>query len=90
MTLRRDALACAAEWIAVVEHQAAQTARLVATVGRLEVKPGATNVIPGAVHASLDVRHAEDSVRRSAVQRLIAAAHEITSRRGLEVSLKRG
>jgi allantoate deiminase len=86
MALRRDALACAAEWITAVERHAMQTAGLVATVGSLEVEPGATNVVPGAVLASLDVRHADDPVRRSAVQRLIGAAGEIASRRGVDLS----
>ena len=57
MSLRRDALAGAARWIARVEEEARSSPGLVATVGRLETKPGAGNVIPAQVTASLDVRH---------------------------------
>jgi allantoate deiminase len=83
MHLRRDALACAAEWIAEVEREARSTAGLVATVGRLEALPGTGNVIAGEVRASLDVRHASDDLRLRAVDRMIAAAGDIASKRGL-------
>jgi allantoate deiminase len=83
MKARRDALACVAEWIGEVEREANRTPGLVATVGRLDVEPGAVNVVPGRSVASLDVRHADDGIRSSAVQRLAEAAQEIASRRGL-------
>jgi allantoate deiminase len=84
--LRHDALAGAAEWISLVEKEARSTAGLVATVGRLDVEPGAANVIPGLVRASLDVRHARDEARTSAVGRLRRHAEQIASERGLDVS----
>ncbi len=89
MHLRHDALAGAAEWITSVEKEAHATAGLVATTGRLHAEPGASNVIPGIVHASLDVRHADDAVRRPAVERLLRSAQEIAARRGLSVSWER-
>jgi len=55
-------------------------------VGRLEVEPGATNVIPGAARASLDVRHADDAVRRVAVERFLRSARQLAQWRGLSVS----
>jgi allantoate deiminase len=85
MHLRRDALAGAARWIAFVERQARAMPGIVATVGAIEVLPGAANVVPGEVCVSLDVRHAEDRVRRCAVQSLRAAAERIALRRGLRV-----
>ncbi|WP_245632034.1 allantoate amidohydrolase [Edaphobacter aggregans] len=84
MRLRRDALAAAAEWIAAVERLARNEEGLVATVGRIEVHPGAENVIAGEAQASLDVRHADDAMRRSAVERLIAATESIARARSLE------
>lgn len=84
MALRRDALACAAEWIVCVEQHAQQTRGLVATVGKLEVEPGAGNVVPGSAGATLDVRHANDYIRHRAVDILIEAAREISCRRGLQ------
>jgi allantoate deiminase len=87
MTGRRDALAAAAEWIAVVESDARGIPDLVATVGRIEVTPGATNVIPGRTVASLDVRHENDRVRRAASERLASAARAVAARRGVDVGI---
>ena len=81
--LRRDALACAAEWILGVEHEANTISGLAATVGRLDVEPGVSNVIAGRCRATLDVRHCDDDVRHQAVHRLLSSAHEIAQRRGV-------
>ncbi|MEI9974215.1 MAG: hypothetical protein WDO73_20490 [Ignavibacteriota bacterium] len=67
MNSRRDALACAAEWIGLVEHLGLTTPDLVATVGKIEAQPDAGNVIPGVAIAALDVRHAFDEVRQRAL-----------------------
>ena len=83
MHLRRDALAAAAEWIAVVEAFARRIDGLVATVGKLSLEPNAGNVIPGRVRVSLDVRHIRDSERNSFVEELISKAAAIAERRGL-------
>ena len=84
MTLRRDALAGAAEFIAGIESIAQRAPDLVATVGALTVSPGAANVIPGEVIHTLDVRHAKDSARRSALMQIGRLATQIASRRGLQ------
>jgi allantoate deiminase len=86
MKARRDALACAAVWISEVEREGNTTPGLVTTVGRLEVEPGAGNVVPGRCRLSLDVRHADDTMRRTAVGRLAKCAHDIASLRGLTVT----
>jgi allantoate deiminase len=83
MHLRCDALAAAAEWITAVEALARNTDGLVATVGRLTVEPNAGNVVPGRVQASLDLRHADDATRVSAVEELVARAGAIAAQRGL-------
>jgi allantoate deiminase len=83
MRLRNDALAAAAEWITQVESLARSTDGLVATVGKVTVKPNAANVVPGVVEVSLDLRHAHDPSRISAVEKLIAGANAISERRGL-------
>ena len=85
MLMRKDAVTGAAEWIGLVEQEALATAGLVATVGKIEARPGAGNVIPGEVRASLDVRHASDSIRVGAVDRLVNAARDVAGRRGLTV-----
>ena len=84
MVFRRDALAGAAEWIALVEREALATAGLVATVGRMESEPGATNVIAGTVRASLDVRHRDDAVRHRAQNCMLEGARELAGRRGIQ------
>ena len=89
MHLRRDALAGAAEWIVAVEALAQRTDGLVATVGHVDVEPNAGNVIAGAVHVSLDVRHADDAARKSAVEALLAQAEAIAHRRSLALQCTR-
>jgi allantoate deiminase len=89
MLARRDALACAAEWILEVEKEGCAQPRLVATVGQIESTPNAANAIPGQVRVSLDVRDACDRVREAAVEKLIAAAYRIAVRRGLAVTVAR-
>ena len=83
--LRRDALAAAARWTSFVERTARATPGVVATVGALHVHPGATNVVPGEARASLDVRHADDAVRRAVTTRLRCAAEKIGGRRNVAV-----
>jgi allantoate deiminase len=85
MTMRHDALAGAAEWIGTVEIVALGTAGLVATVGRATVAPGAANVIPGECVLTVDVRHADDAIRRDAFERLNTAAQAIAARRELTI-----
>ena len=79
---RRDALVAASVFVQAVEDYARQEG-LVATVGQLSVKPGAANVIPGEVTLSLDVRHADDSLRLMAARRLLDVAAEIAKHRHL-------
>ena len=88
MNLRFDAMAGAAEWISIVERIAKTIPDLVATVGSVETKPGAVNVIARQARLSLDVRHSDDSIRCSTVERLTGDAEEIARRRGLSVRAK--
>jgi allantoate deiminase len=88
MNLRRDAIACAAEWIGRVEREAHAVPGLVATVGKIEAKPGAVNVIAGEVRLTLDVRHGSDEVRTRVVEDLMREAETIAARRGLSVEHK--
>jgi len=83
MALRKDALACAAEFILATEALARSRPPLVATVGRITARPGAANVIAGDVELSLDVRHPADAPRKSAVAALRAAAQRIARGRGV-------
>ena len=89
MRLRRDALTGAAEWICAVEALARATEGLVATTGKIAVAPNATNVVPGAATVTLDLRHANDAARKSAVETLVVQAEAIAERRALELQYTR-
>ena len=86
MDLRQDALAAAAAWIGAVERYARGVDGMVATVGSIEVTPGAVNVIAASAVVSLDVRHAVDATRETAVVALVAAAEREASARGVSVA----
>ena len=88
MAGRRDALPAAAHWISAVEETGRATPGLVATVGRVEVDPNAANCIPRNVRTSLDVRHAEDQVRRRAVASLVDRAGELACAAALEIKVE--
>ncbi|HVY18566.1 MAG TPA: M20 family metallo-hydrolase [Bauldia sp.] len=85
MAIRHDALAGAAEIIALAEEVAGKGARasLVATVGEIRVTPGASNVIPGTAELSLDVRASDDATRTAAATEIRNRARQIGARRGL-------
>jgi allantoate deiminase len=86
MHLRHDAMAAAADWIVAVEDYAGLHEGLVATVGKVEASPGAENVIAGLVTASLDIRHADDTVRKAAVVAIMRHAEAAAAKRGLQVA----
>jgi allantoate deiminase len=83
MSLRRDALAAASEWICQVERLALGDPGLVATVGSIAAEPNAANVIPELVRVSLDVRHSCDDTRHTSVAEMLAVAGQICERRGI-------
>jgi allantoate deiminase len=91
MSLRRDAMAGAAEMVLAVEAIArADGGDLVATVGRLECLPGAANVVPGEVRFTLDVRAGEGARRDRAAEAMMAALHAVAGRRGLDLAVAQG
>ena len=89
MTMRRDALVAASEFVVSVNGMARSIPGLVATVGTLSVAPGAVNVVPGTVRLSLDVRHGEDSTRETAVTRLLEIAAAIAQDRRCSFEVER-
>jgi allantoate deiminase len=88
MTLRRDALAAAAECVLAVERVAAAMPEVVGTVGRIDAMPGAMNVIPGRVRFSLDVRAPTDARRHAAVAAIRGECVAIARRRGIGIALE--
>ncbi|MCY9661048.1 M20 family metallo-hydrolase [Paenibacillus chondroitinus] len=86
MKMRKDALAGAAEMVAITEQMALEAGEpLVATVGRLEVKRGTSNVVPGEVEFTLDIRHTDEPEMRTFCVRLLTRLEEIAMRRGLTI-----
>ncbi|MDQ0871652.1 allantoate deiminase [Paenibacillus sp. V4I3] len=86
MTMRKDALAGAAEMVALTERMALEEWEpLVATVGRLEVKRGTSNVVPGEVEFTLDIRHTDEWKMDAFRVRLLAEFEVIAKRRDLQI-----
>jgi len=83
MQLRRDALAAAAEVLAVVENEASATGTTVGTVGQLGVEPGGINIIPGRVELSLDLRDIDEGTRDLVEDRILERARGVCERRGV-------
>lgn len=89
MTLRRDALAGAAELLLAIERIAKEDASdLVATVGRIEALPGAPNVIPGEVHFTIDIRSGDQMRRDKAAEDIIDAIQDIADARNLGFTIQ--
>lgn len=86
MGARQDALAAAAEMVLLVERHCETHQGLVGTAGKLSVLPGAVNVIPQDVEFSIDVRSADDAVRRDAMAAIVAGCDDIARRRRVAVT----
>ena len=91
MSLRKDALAAAAEMILAVERRAAGATEpaLVATVGAVEASPGAPNVVPGKATFALDIRAPIDADRLKAIEELVAAFATLAARRHVRVKVEK-
>jgi allantoate deiminase len=87
MSLRRDALAGAAEIVGLVEDIARSNPDVVATVGHLSVQPNASNVIPSHVVMTLDLRSTSDEIRRTLAERFRGEARAIADRRHLGLTM---
>jgi len=86
MGARQDALTAAAEMVLLVERHCETHPGLVGTVGKLSVLPGAVNVIPQDVEFTIDVRSADDAVRRDAMAAIVAGCDDIARRRRVAVT----
>ncbi|HEY6502644.1 MAG TPA: M20 family metallo-hydrolase, partial [Chitinophagaceae bacterium] len=82
MDMRKDALACAGEFVLATESFAkAHKKNLVATVGKLHIIHSASNVIPGEVIVSLDLRSADEPVLSSSYDAIKRIAEDICKKR---------
>jgi len=89
MTLRRDALTGAAEWIGMVEQEARSVNGLLATVEKVEVFPSATGVIPSNVTMSVDMRHHSDKTLSGTIARLFEKGRHVAQKRRLRFDFHR-
>lgn len=88
MTMRRDALAGAAECALIIESRAKSVPGLVATVGDMRVRDGAGNVVAGHVEFPVDVRHARNEIRMSFCRGLFEEIETALARRQLECRIE--
>ncbi|MFT9418305.1 allantoate amidohydrolase [Acetobacter sp.] len=89
MSLRKDALAAAAQAMVAIERIGADgPPDLVATVGQLHVGPGASNVVPGQTTFSLDIRAGTAQVRDQATTRICEALQNIADERGVGLNIE--
>ncbi|HEX2109718.1 MAG TPA: hydantoinase/carbamoylase family amidase, partial [Rubrobacteraceae bacterium] len=88
MSLRRDALAAAAEVMGLIEAEASGTGTSVGTVGQLSLEPGGINIIPGRVEFSLDLRDIDEEARDGVEERILQGAQEICERRGVGLEIE--
>ena len=86
MDARHDALAAAAEAVLAVERHGRAEPGLVATVGALALSPNVANVVAGEVRMLLDMRHADDGVRRQAAEEVRADVEGIAAARGVDAT----
>jgi allantoate deiminase len=84
MDMRKDALACAAEFIIETEKFAkANKENIVATVGKTHIINAASNVIPGEVICSLDLRSADEVKLVEAYNKIKIMAETICQKRNI-------
>lgn len=88
MSLRRDALAAAAECVLAIERIGGGEPELVSTVGRIEALPGAINVIPGDVTFTVDVRAPKDDSRKAAVGAIRSSIESISRKRNVQAKIE--
>ncbi len=90
MDMRKDALACAAEFILETEKFAGANKKfIVATIGKLHIINSASNVIPGEAICSLDLRSANEAILSSSYEAIKKIAEDICKKRkiGMEWNL---
>ena len=80
---RRDSLAAAAKLILDIEELGQNTEGLFATVGRILSQPNLSNVISNHTELSLDLRHAQNDVRKKALKTIRLMIMELKRTRGV-------
>ena len=87
MADRADPMIAAAQVVLAARRIASEQDGARATVGRLQPVPGGTNVIASRVDLWLDVRHEEDAVTASLIERIHGQAQKICAFEGCRATL---
>jgi hydantoinase/carbamoylase family amidase len=85
MTLRHDALSCAAELVLELEAAALAIGEAVLTVGRLVVFPNQANVIPGRVAFRVDARSVDEARITGLRNAVTECAERVATARGVRI-----
>ncbi|MGR0278387.1 allantoate amidohydrolase [Marinomonas dokdonensis] len=88
MSLRQDALPCAAQMMLAIEKYAMENG-VVATVGKCQVEPGAVNVIPGKVTFTIDIRSQVQSRLENACSDVLAFLETIALERAIDCKVNK-
>jgi len=88
MSIRRDALAAAAQIMQVIEEEARATGSTVGTIGQLQLFPGGVNIIPGRVEFTLDLRDIDESVRDQVEKNITTRAKKLCEDRSITLSIE--
>lgn len=86
MSMRQDALCCAAQIILAIEQTALET-DCVATAGTLELGPNAMNVIPGRISLGIEIRSLNARNKKTAVISIQKKISEICLQRNIHYTL---
>ncbi len=87
MSDRADPMIAAAQVVLAARRIAAEQDGARATVGRLQPVPGGTNVIASRVDLWLDVRHEDDAVTASLIEKIHGQAQKICAFEGCTATL---
>lgn len=87
MTMRNDAGLAASRFHVALNDYTLSVDGLRATMGFLHFLPGASNVIPGRADFNIEIRHADDNVRSSSVEKIIEAGNAVAKESGTELEI---
>ena len=86
MHLRKDALMAAAEIMNQLEKEIATT-DVTVTVGKISVSPNSVNCVPGEAHFTVDIRSADDNLRKEGFEKTKNTIRRVSEDRGVGVEM---
>ncbi|ASF38873.1 Zn-dependent hydrolase [Halobacillus halophilus] len=86
MHLRKDALMAAAEIMNQLEKEITTT-DVTVTVGKISVSPNSVNCVPGEAHFTVDIRSANDDLRKEAFEGTMNTIRRVSQNRDVGVEM---